>query len=81
MKTHLRIDAIKVHPLDDKVLKLIRVQHNLPGNLWKSQAYRIALKTYEQNYQIIAAMQSLSEQVKTQSNKLAELYFIIQQKS
>ena len=81
MKSHLRIDTIKVHPEDDRVLKLIRLQHDLPGNLWKSQAYRLALKTYEQNYQIIAAMHSLSEQVKTQNERLDELYFIAQQKS
>ena len=73
MRNHIRTDTFKIFPEDDSVMNQIKLEHNLPENLWKSTSIRIALIAYRDKHKLTEQVQLLSDQVESQNDKLEEI--------
>lgn len=72
MKAHLRMDGVKVFPEDAKALDLIMEKE---GTKNKSEAYRIALKTYLDLHQLPKEVSGLRSDVQNLNESIQQLYF------
>lgn len=72
MKAHLRMDGVKVFPEDAKALDLIMKNEGIKN---KSEAYRIALKTYLALHEAPKQMAKMNEAIQTNNELIQQLYF------
>lgn len=72
MKEHLRVDTFKVFPDDDKALSFVMAKE---GTKNKSEAYRVALKTYLDLHQLPQEVAELKAIIMTLNESIQQLYF------
>ncbi len=72
MKTHLRMDGVKVFKEDEELLQLVMKTEGLKN---KSDAWRTALKSYRDFHQANTELASLKESVQAMQQLLQDLYF------
>lgn len=75
MNNHIRVDTIKV--FKDEVKMLDQIMSDLKTKE-KSSAWREALIQYEKNKESNKKIEQLSNEVKSLSEKIDSLYFIMQ---
>ena len=80
MKNHIRTDTFKIFAEDDSVMNQIKLEHNLPENLWKSTSIRIALMAYRDKHELTEHVQLLSDQVESQNDKLDKILLMLKRR-
>lgn len=77
MKTHKRIDTIKVFDKEASIIDKMMKEDNISN---KSDAYRIALELYAENKEKDISYKRLENEVKILSEKFEELEFFLRAK-
>jgi hypothetical protein len=82
MRSHIRMDGIKVFEEDAKLLHLVMQEHKIKN---KSEAWRITLQEYRKNRDITQSFFELKEEFTATRNEISQLkstiedlYFMIQ---
>ncbi|MEL4177742.1 hypothetical protein [Roseateles sp. PN1] len=72
MNEHIRTDTFKVSKKDDEALSYVMEKS---GNKNKSEAYRVALKTYVDLHQLPREVAELRSTIQTLNDSIQQLYF------
>lgn len=78
MRQHIRTDTFKVYSKEDKILQSIIEEKKLSAKQGKSEAYRIALHSYEEHHNIPKAVESLKESLAEILEEQKQSYFVTQ---
>lgn len=78
MKKYIRTDTFKVFEKEDKILQSIIVEKKLSSKQGKSEAYRIALHTYEDLHNVPKAVDELKALLNRVLEEQKQSYFVNQ---